>query len=523
MLKGSNIYLTTPVFYPNDKPHLGHAFTVVLADCLKRYYTSLGHRCWMTVGTDEHGEKIAKAAESKGVPVEEFIDGNVVKFRNLWNDLGIKYDKFMRTSDYAHKYLVKKIFEQFEDTNQIFFNEWKGWYCTSCEEGYSYRSISKTAVCKLGHALNMKNEETFFLRVTPFKSWLMKEYQENESFIYPVHYKKEMINNFINDLDDLSITRANVEWGIKVSNREDQTIYVWFDALISYLSALNYGNYGKTSAITSNFQAFWESPNRKVVHIIGKEICRFHSIYWPIILQNLNLKLFDTLLVHGWLLMNNDKMSKSKQNIIDPSQVIKDFSRETLRFYLSRFNFFVDNQVSMKEIQIIYNSYLANTFGNLISRFYGIMSKKFDLKLPNFVNLEKFIELDQLNIQIGMFLDTEYEECIEKYSPYLIVEKVFNLFRAAGKLIEKNKVWKLSSDSELLKALMHIVYKLLCIGTWALSPILIDSGNEILETLNISYRKANAEYLKQDRLYVKKTLNPLNKVFFPRITEKEYE
>ncbi|GCE63232.1 methionine--tRNA ligase [Candidatus Mycoplasma haematohominis] len=523
MSQGESIYITTPVFYPNDKPHLGHAFTVVLADCLKRYYSSLGYKCWMSVGTDEHGEKIFKAAESKGIPVEEFIDGNVSKFKELWNDLGIKYDRFMRTSDNAHKQLVRKIFEQFENTNQIYVDEWKGWYCTSCEEGYSYRSISKTAVCKLGHALSIKNERTFFLRVVPFKAWLMKEYQERDLLIYPSHYKKEMINNFINDLDDLSITRGNVDWGIKVPDREDQTIYVWFDALIGYLSALHYGNFGKGAANSQHFHVFWESPGRKVIHIIGKEICRFHSIYWPIMLKNLNLELFDTLLVHGWLLMNNDKMSKSKQNVIDPVQVINDFSREALRFYLSKFNFLVDNQVSMREIQVVYNSYLANTFGNLISRFYGIVSKKFDLQVPDDVNIEEFIEIDQLNIQIGMFLDKEYEEYVEQLSPYLIVEKVFDLFRTAGKLIEKNKAWELPSDSNLLKSLMHVIYKLLCVGTWSLSPILIDSYPEIFDVLNVSHKKANLEYLKKDRLYSKKTINPLNKVFFPRITISEYE
>lgn len=515
MSKEKFLYLTTPVFYTNDKPHLGHAFTVVIADCLKRYYSELGYKCWLSVGTDEHGEKILNSAKSANVPVEKFIDKNVACFKNLWKKLGIKYDKFVRTSDYAHKNQVRKIFEKFLDINQIFFDDWRGWYCPSCEENYSLRSIGKSTVCKLGHPLVMHNEKTYFLRTNPFKSWIIKEYQEKENLIVPIHYKKEMLNNFVNDLDDLSVSRENLEWGIRVPDREDHSIYVWFDALLSYLTALNYGNYGNTN--TNTFQTYWNNPDCKIIQIIGKEICRFHSIYWPIILKNLDLRLFDTLLVHGWLLMGDEKMSKSKKNVIDPESILEYIPREGLRLYLARINFFTDSNVNESDILSTYNTYLANTFGNLISRFYGIMSKKFDLKLPNEWKIEEWVEIAQLNIELDKFLNEEYFQFVDNKSPFLIVERVFELFRSAGKLIEKYKIWSLESSDSLLQTMVIFVYKLLCIGTWAMSPILIDTASEIYSVLNISSKKIGLEYLKQHRLFCKKTINPLNKVFFPRI------
>lgn len=517
MSKECNIYITTPVFYASDKPHLGHAFTVVLADVLKRHYSQLGHTVHLMVGTDEHGDKIKQAAEKAGLTPEEFTNNNVAFFRNLWIDLGIKYNRFLRTSDYEHKALVKQIFLQHQDINQVFIDDWKGWYCTPCEESFSDRAIGKEVTCRLGHPLTLRNERTYFLRTRAFKDWLIKEYEDNAEMIKPDKFKKELINNFIKDLDDLSITRLNLDWGIKVPQDEKHTIYVWFDALISYLTALNYGNYGKTN--TSVFENFWGNPDCKIIQIIGKEIARFHGIYWPIMLKNLGLRCFDTLLIHGWLLMDNEKMSKSKKNVIDPRAILEIIPREGLRFYLSKLNWLGDSNVHVEDIFNVYNAYLVNTFGNLISRFYGIISKKYEYKLPDTWYIEDYVEIEQLNIELDDFLEQEYVENVHNHTISAMNEKIFEFFRSAGRLIEKTKAWELEKGDHLLDTLIVFIYKLLCIGTWILSPVLIDIAPKIYSVLNISGKKIGLEYLKQDRLWFKKTINELPENLFPRVKD----
>lgn len=519
MAEDKRLYLTTPVFYPNDKPHLGHVLTVTIADCIKRYHTSIGYKCLLTTGTDEHGEKLVVAAKKAGMEIEEFINLNVSKFKELWELIGISYDKFIRTSNPDHKSLVRKIFKQFEDDNQIFFDKWKGWYCSACEENYSIRAIGKDVSCKLGHPLTMHDEQSYFLRTSSFKLWLSQEYKDNDMFIYPSHYKKEMINNFVNDLDDLSISRENLDWGVKVPGRDNHAVYVWFDALISYLTALNYNNCLKNSSTT--FSTYWKNPNSKVVHLIGKEICRFHSIYWPIMLKNLGLRLFDSLIVHGWLLMDQEKMSKSKKNVIDPFKVLEILPREALRFYLMKINFLNDSSVSWDDIFFVYNSCLVNTYGNLISRFYGIMSKKFNYQLPDKFAPDLFPDVERLNIDLDNFLNNELEELILNYSYFVIVEKIFELFRSTGKIIEKAKAWTLEATDPSLQNLMIFIYRLLTIGTWALSPILIDTAPRLFDLFNLNISKINIDYFKKDKWFVKKTINPLEENLFKRIYSED--
>ncbi|AEW44896.1 Methionyl-tRNA synthetase [Mycoplasma haemocanis str. Illinois] len=517
MAKDRSVYITTPLFYPSDKPHLGHAFTVVLADVLKLSYKQLGYGGYLVVGTDEHGEKMLAAADAAQIPVERFVESNVIHFKNLWEVLGIKYDRFVRTSDHAHRALVKQVFLQLLSDNQIFIDEWRGWYCTSCEESFSDRFIGKKSTCPIGHPLILRAEKTYFLRVTSFRNWLRREFEANKDLIYPDKYKTELMNNFINDLDDLSITREGLDWGIKVPEDEDHTIYVWFDALVAYLTALNFGNYGRTN--TTTFKNYWESPKCRVIQIIGKEVCRFHAIYWPIMLKNLKVRLFDNLLVHGWLLMNNEKMSKSKKNVIDPKEILSLMPREGLRFYLARINILGDANVNVDDIFSVYNSYLVNTYGNLISRFYGIMGRKYENTLPSAWDPESFIEIDQLNIELDEFLNSGYEKEILNNTISPIVEKIFEIFRSAGKLIEKNKAWELEKGDLLLDTLMVFIYKLLCIGTWFLHPILIDTAPKLYDILNISSKKVGIEYLQQQRLYLKKKINDLPENLFPRIKE----
>lgn len=335
-------YVTTPIFYPSGIPHLGHAFTALYASLLADYKKLIGYDVFFATGTDEHGQKIENAAKKENLSPQELVDKNCNIFKELWNKMGIKYDYFIRTTDENHKRVVQKTFDILLKKGYIYLGVWNGLYCISCEENYTETNALKKdniLCCEHGHKLIEKNEESYFLKIKSFNKWIIDLLSTNKEFLFPQNRAKELINNFLKDdkLEDLSITRTTFDWGIKTINNPKHVVYVWLDALLNYITLLGY-----QSSNPGNFNKFWLSKDTEKIHLIGKEITRFHCIYWPIILKMLDLPLPNKIISHGWIITSTGKMSKSLGNVINPIEIIDKYGRDAFRYFLSK-------EISIKE------------------------------------------------------------------------------------------------------------------------------------------------------------------------------
>ena len=309
--KKNTFYLTTPIYYPSGNLHIGHAYTTVAGDAMARYKRMRGFDVMYLTGTDEHGQKIQEKAEEKGVTPKQYVDEMVAGIKDLWSKLDISYDDFIRTTDERHTVVVAKIFEQLLAQGDIYLGEYEGWYCTPCESYFTELQLTEEGNCPdCGRPVQKVKEESYFFKVSKYADRLLQFYEENPGFIQPESRKNEMINNFIKPgLEDLAVSRTTFDWGIKIPSNPKHVIYVWIDALTNYITALGYG-----SEDESKYQKYWPAD----VHLVGKEIVRFHTIYWPIMLMALDLPLPKKVFAHGWLLMKDGKMSKSKGNVVDP-------------------------------------------------------------------------------------------------------------------------------------------------------------------------------------------------------------
>jgi len=319
-------YITTPIYYPSGKFHIGTAYTTVLADVLKKYKKLQGYDCYLLTGLDEHGQKIEHKAKAAGLSPKEFVDIQAKEAKKLWNLMKIDYNKFMRTTDESHIKIVEKIFEIFLKQGDIYKGEYEGWYCEPCESYFTETQLQNGMCPDCGRKVEKMKEEAYFFNMKKYQDKLLKYYEEHPDFIKPDYRKAEMINNFIKPgLEDLCITRTSFDWGIKVPSDPKHVIYVWLDALVNYITALGYGE--EDDAL---FQKYWPAQTQ----IVGKDIGRFHLIYWPIFLMALNLPLPKTIFVHNWIVMKDGKMSKSKGNVIYPEQLIENYGLDATKYYL---------------------------------------------------------------------------------------------------------------------------------------------------------------------------------------------
>lgn len=505
MKKTKKIYITTPIFYPSNVPHLGHAFTMVMADILKKYYQKLNYSVFLLTGVDEHGEKILKAAETAEKTVEKFLEENTETFLFLWKKLQISYDVFAKTTDEKHKNFVQKVFSDFLKQKIIYEDKWAGFYCTSCEENYSALYHQQKTVCSLGHELTEKNEDSYFFDLKKNQSKIKDFYIENE-IISPCKYKKEIFNSFLNNLENLSVTRKNLNWGVKVSENKNYTIYVWFDALLSYISF--------------DEKNLWNDPDTRIVQIVGKDILRFHAIYWPLILDCLNLKKFSKLLVHGWILINNKKMSKSLNNAVYPLELLELFPLDVIRFYLINLNWNDDNIFDLKEIIVANNTYLSNLFGNIISRFFGFI-KKNDFLISTSNKEESNELLKNMNNQIDLFIK-KFPEFIESENIPDLLKELFQLLRDCNKLIDDLTVWKIDNKDNLFSSLMISFYRLISLSNFALSPILIETTKKISKQLDQPISEVDISYFLNFENFTNKQLAPLSSIFFERYKFEDF-
>lgn len=499
-------YVTTPIYYPSGSLHIGHAYTTVLADIMNRYKKEMGFSTYFLTGSDEHGQKIEQKAVENNMTPKEYVDVIIKNFKELWELLDIKYDRFIRTTDDDHIQAVQKIFSNLLKQNLIYPSQYKGKYCISCEEFLTKEQMNDSDVHNvcLNKATDFE-QDTYMLKVTKFKKYLTDLFETN--FLEPESRKKEMLNNFINnELTDLSVTRINFSWGINVKEDPKHVIYVWLDALTNYITALGY-----TSDDPTLFKKFW-SDDTEILQFLGKEITRFHSIYWPVILKSLNLRTPNKLISHGWILSKDQKMSKSLGNVVDPIQIINTYSSDALRFYIAN-DLPTDKDGSFTNdlFKESFNTNLANNVGNLISRVSNMIIKYFDgLLKPTKIEDHELYKLGDNTI-------IEYQKYMNSYKISDAIKTILQLGQECNKFIEDEKPWNLDKDGKEkeLNFVLSILQRNIAIICYLLKPIITKNFEAMIKQMGINTNKLNYETISKNSIKYNKIT--IKEVLFERI------
>ena len=472
MSNGQKYYITTPIYYPSGKAHLGHSYSTVAADVMARYKRLQGYDVMFLTGTDEHGQKIEINAAKAGVSPKEYVDKIVADFKELWKLLGISNDRFIRTTDDYHEKAVQKIFKTLYDKGEIYKGTYKGWYCTPCESFFTDAQIKDKKCPDCGREVKWEEEEAYFFKLSKYADKLLKLYRENPEFIQPEIRKNEMVKFIEQGLDDLCVSRTSFSWGIPVDFDKKHVVYVWLDALTNYITAMGYG-----SEDDSYYKKYWPAD----VHFVGKEIVRFHTVIWPAVLMALGLPLPKKVYGHGWLLFGNgDKMSKSKGNVIDPIILCERYGVDAVRYFLMRdIPFGADGIFTNEALISRINFDLANDLGNLLSRTVAMIEKYFDGVLPD-ERRESNVDIELLSSARSTVKDYEIQMDNFRFSQALA--KVWLLISRCNKYIDETMPWELGKTQENRDRLASVLYNLcecLRIISILLLPVMPETALEI--------------------------------------------
>lgn len=508
-------YVTTPIYYPSAKLHIGHAYCTTLTDALARYNRMRGRDTYFLTGSDEHGMKIEKNALAANKTPQQFVDEIVASFKKLWKALDISNDDFIRTTDERHVKTVQKIFSRLLAQGDIYLGHYEGWYCKECEAFWTEIQAGPDHVCPdCGRPVQKAQEEAYFFKTSKYLDRLLKYYDEVLDFITPVSRKNEMINTFIKPgLEDLCVSRTSFTWGVPVLENPKHVIYVWLDALTNYISALGY-----LQEDDSLFKKFWMDNESQKVHILGADITRFHAIYWPMFLMALDLPLPNREFIHGLLMTKDGKMSKSKGNTIDPYPLIERYGLDTVRYYLCReVNFGSDGQFTPEQFVERINMDLANNIGNLLNRTVSMINKYFDGFIPEFVtNINNPFDHD-VDITIDSSIQL-YESAFDDLRVTDAIIAATNITARANKYIDETMPWVLAKqeDKTSLKACMSHLTRCLFVTAILLQPVLTSKASKLLDQLGVP-----CELRKYDNIHNIDLLNGLKvnkgEPLFPRL------
>ena len=511
-----NYYITTAIAYTSGKPHIGNIYEIILSDSIARFKRFQGYNVFFQTGTDEHGQKIEEKATAKGLTPKQFVDDVAGVIKRLWDKANISYDKFIRTTDADHEKQVQKIFNKLFDQGDIYLGSYEGLYCTPCESFWTESQLVDGKCPDCGREVKKAKEEAYFFKMSKYADKLLAYYNEHPDFIAPVSRKNEMVNNFLSKgLQDLCVSRTSFKWGVPVNFNSKHVVYVWLDALTNYITGLGYDVDGNNK---ENFEKFWPAD----LHVIGKDIVRFHVIYWPIFLMALGLPLPKKVYGHGWLLQDGEKMSKSKGNVLYFDDLADVFGADAVRYYvLNEMGMENDGLVGWELMTDRINSDLANVYGNLVSRTIAMVNKYFKGEVEN--------RVVTLTPEADASLKETAKQAYEKVAKHMenlkisdATSEVLALFKRANKYIDETCPWVLAKDPANEKYLENVLYNLcetIIIGTSLLEPFMPETAQKVADMLNTKLR--SVEQILEFGLEKEYHVTDKPEVLFPRLDVKE--